>query len=63
MPYTLVGPTVTGLVQDTLAVTRLENQLYMCEGGCKTDFINLFYVVNFLNVSFLLFTYLIQFLG
>ena len=26
---TLVGPTVTRTVQDPLAVTRLENQLYM----------------------------------
>ena len=27
--YTLVGPTITRPVQDPLAVTHLENQLYM----------------------------------
>ena len=27
--HILVGPTVTGPVQDPLAVTRLENRLYM----------------------------------
>ena len=29
MPYTLVGPTVTRLVQDPLAVLGLNNRLYM----------------------------------
>ena len=29
--YTLVGPTVTRLVQDPLAVTRLENRLYILD--------------------------------
>ena len=29
MPYTLVGPTITGPVQDLLAVLRLDNRLYI----------------------------------
>ena len=29
MPYTLVGPTVTGPVQDPLAMLLIDNQLYI----------------------------------
>ena len=31
LALTLVGPTVTGLVQDPIAVLPFENRQYMCE--------------------------------
>ena len=36
-PYTLVGPTVTRLVLDPLAVIHLDNQLYIPEQDCRTE--------------------------
>ena len=35
-PYTLVGPTITGLVQDPLAVLLLDNLLYIHRGCFNT---------------------------
>ena len=45
-PYTLVGPTVTRLVQDSLAVKLLDNRLYMNYLTFKYNLLTLTRVTN-----------------
>ena len=46
-PYTLVGPIVTGPVQDPLAVTRLENRLFIHLSFAHLSSTSLFMILLF----------------